>query len=582
MAFNLEEAIPAFNEATRTAFAAYLEVNEHRYQITDSTYEQYITYLTNALYEPSSRADQAKRAFVKTSFQMDEGGYALQACATERHKQARLVIMQSSIFDIIQEEHCRIGHAGVHPTWAAVSQGYYGIIRTEIIWLLKRCQICIRRARNRSRGPLIPIVTTKLFERIQVDLIDFRNEPDNIYHWILHIKDHFSKYCQLYPLANKEAKTVANAMTYWLSAFGPPSIVQSDNGREFKGAFKELLLRYGIRIINGRPRTPRTQGLVEQANGIVKQKIIAWKRENGVPGWATALPAVALQINRTVQRANKKTPYEVVFGQEMRREERVPIRARAAMPILDEDLLQEEDLAEPSENEELTTQIMSELEEEDGLQESLDQTLESSESEAAVQQSLTIRQQQKNTCNAEVRVNQSQAAAVMVTKYSKRHDIQVFSAGDLVSIAIPRLDRGPLDDRRVLGRIRSVPREDKYEVETLHGIVETLLPTSELLPIPSEIQFVLPPGQANKVSLHHIAAQEAASDVVQTSCNCKKLCKSRRCACRNAGLKCSVACHADEHDCQNMLPIAQRTEKGLRQRSKKRVKFTKGARAGDA
>jgi transposase InsO family protein len=130
-----------------------------------------------------------------------------------------------------------------------------------------------------------------------VDLIDFRNEPDNIYHWILHIKDHFSKYCQLYALANKEAKTVASAMTFWLSAFGPPTIVQSDNGREFKGAFKELLLRYGIRIINGRPRTPRTQGLVEQANGTVKQKIIAWKRENGVPGWAMALPAVALQIN---------------------------------------------------------------------------------------------------------------------------------------------------------------------------------------------------------------------------------------------------------------------------------------------
>ena len=133
MAFNQEEAIPAFNEETRIAFAAYLEVNQHRYRITDPTYEQYITYLTNALYEPRSRADQAKRAFVKTSFQIDEDGYALQACPTEKHKQARLVIMQSSIFDIIQEEHCRISHAGVHPTWAAVSQGYYGIIRTEIM-----------------------------------------------------------------------------------------------------------------------------------------------------------------------------------------------------------------------------------------------------------------------------------------------------------------------------------------------------------------------------------------------------------------------------------------------------------------
>ena len=120
--------------------------------------------------------------------------------------------MESPIFDIIQEEHSRIGHGGIHLTWAAIGAGYYGIIRTEIIWLLKRCQICIRRASNLSRKPLVPIVTTKLFERIQVDLIDFRNEPDSVYHWILHVKDHFSKYRQLYPLVNKEAKTVADAM----------------------------------------------------------------------------------------------------------------------------------------------------------------------------------------------------------------------------------------------------------------------------------------------------------------------------------------------------------------------------------
>jgi hypothetical protein len=252
------------------------------------------------------------------------------------------------------------------------------------------------------------------------------------------------------------------------------------------------------------------------------------------------------------------------------------------MPILDEDLPQDEEPGELSDNEELATQILSELEDEDPVQESIDQALESSESGSVNEESLAFRQQQKNTCEAEVRANQSQAAAVMVSKYSKRHDIQVFSPGDLVSIAIPRLDRGPLDDRWVLGRIRSVPREGKYEVETLHGIVETLLPTSELLPIPSEIQFVLPSRQATKVSLHYIAAQEAASDVVQTSCNCKKLCKSRRCACRTAGLKCSIACHADEHDCQNLLPIAQRTEKGLRRRSKKRVKFSKDVRADDA
>jgi len=52
-----------------------------------------------------------------------------------------------------------------------------------------------------------------------------------------------------------------------------------------------------VKIKNRRPRTPRTQGLVEQANGTVKEKILAWKLENGLSGWAVGLPVCALAIN---------------------------------------------------------------------------------------------------------------------------------------------------------------------------------------------------------------------------------------------------------------------------------------------
>jgi transposase InsO family protein len=131
-------------------------------------------------------------------------------------------------------------------------------VREEVRQAIKKCQICARKASNRSRGPLTPILVNNLFERVQVDLIDFRDTPDDQYKWVLHAKDHFSKYCQLYPLLDKQVVTVARAMAGWIGAFGAPKIVQSDNGREFKGVMRELLLRYGVRIINGRPRTPRT------------------------------------------------------------------------------------------------------------------------------------------------------------------------------------------------------------------------------------------------------------------------------------------------------------------------------------
>ena len=97
-----------------------------------------------------------------------------------------------------------------------------------------------------------------------------------------------------------------------------------------------LLLLHRIKIKNGRPRTPRIQELVKQANETVKEKILAWKLENGLSGWAVGLPAYALAINRTVQRAIKTTPYQMVFGREMRRYQILPVAMRERTQIEEE------------------------------------------------------------------------------------------------------------------------------------------------------------------------------------------------------------------------------------------------------
>jgi IS30 family transposase len=57
--------------------------------------------------------------------------------------------------------------------------------------------------------------------------------------------------------------------------FGPPKILQSDNGTEFKGALSILLQEHGIKVINGCPHHPQSQGMVKHANGVLKEKIAA-------------------------------------------------------------------------------------------------------------------------------------------------------------------------------------------------------------------------------------------------------------------------------------------------------------------
>jgi hypothetical protein len=132
---------------------------------------------------------------------------------------------------------------------------------------------------------------------VQIDLVDMCHEADEVFKWILHIKDHFSKYSCLYPLRSKHSADVTECMALWIECFGIPKILQCDNGTEFKGVLLLLLEKHGIKIKNGWPRNPRTQGLVEQVNGVMKAKLRAWKDETGRTTWSTALPDIALAMN---------------------------------------------------------------------------------------------------------------------------------------------------------------------------------------------------------------------------------------------------------------------------------------------
>ena len=56
-----------------------------------------------------------------------------------------------------------------------------------------RCCPCLLNRSNKSRGPLEPIVSHSISERLQIDLFDMRHLPDHQRKWILHIVGHFSK-----------------------------------------------------------------------------------------------------------------------------------------------------------------------------------------------------------------------------------------------------------------------------------------------------------------------------------------------------------------------------------------------------
>ncbi|KRZ48469.1 KRAB-A domain-containing protein 2 [Trichinella nativa] len=130
--------------------------------------------------------------------------------------------------------------------------------------------------------------------------------------------NHFTKFCILSPLKSKRAEEVASKLLEIFLTFGAPSILQSDNGREFSNAIIAELKTYWpeLKLVTGRPRHPQSQGAVERLNGVVQDKLAIWMRENGCKRWSMGLKFVQWQINVSIHETTGQSPFKVTFGED--------------------------------------------------------------------------------------------------------------------------------------------------------------------------------------------------------------------------------------------------------------------------
>lgn len=76
--------------------------------------------------------------------------------------------------DLVDSVHQQNSHAGWDATWATLSSSYYGVLRSDLIYLLRRCQICAENPSKRPKGSLPPTVSIQAAEGQHVESVDTR------------------------------------------------------------------------------------------------------------------------------------------------------------------------------------------------------------------------------------------------------------------------------------------------------------------------------------------------------------------------------------------------------------------------
>jgi len=181
----------------------------------------------------------------------------------------KFYVFNEELFNINNDTHLTIGHGGRNRMEYELNKKYKNITRESIMLYLNLCISCQKKSSTAKKGLVVkPIISNELNSKCQIDLIDMQAQPDGNYKFILVYQDHLKKFVLLRPLMHKRAEEVVYVLLDIFTTFGSPTILQSDNGREFvKKIINELCNMWeNLKIIHRKPRHSQSQGSVERAN----------------------------------------------------------------------------------------------------------------------------------------------------------------------------------------------------------------------------------------------------------------------------------------------------------------------------
>ncbi|CAJ0922714.1 unnamed protein product, partial [Mesorhabditis belari] len=126
-----------------------------------------------------------------------------------------------------------------------------------------------------------------------------QSAPDGDYNFIFVYQDHLTKFVSLRALRTKTAKEIVENIVSIFGTFGPPQILQTDNGREFANKLLEEAVAQwpGCKIVHGKPRHSQSQGSVERANADIEDILSVHQRETKTTEWARFLPLIQYRKN---------------------------------------------------------------------------------------------------------------------------------------------------------------------------------------------------------------------------------------------------------------------------------------------
>jgi len=240
------------------------------------------------------------------------------------HECLQLLVPKSLRETYISQAHIGStgGHFGVRRTQHQIQRrAFWPGWRKDIERFVRCCARCVTYHRGQlpHHGPLQPILSGAPFEKLHYDITGPHPRTRRGSHYILTCIDPFTKWAEAFPIANKEANTIARVLVEQIMCrYGTPIAGISDRGRDVDGVvMHEVCKLLHIDKWSTTPYHPSSNGAIERfhrtLNSLIGRTIGASHDD-----WDLLLPFVMQAYRASVHESTGMTPNYLLLGRELR------------------------------------------------------------------------------------------------------------------------------------------------------------------------------------------------------------------------------------------------------------------------
>jgi len=236
----------------------------------------------------------------------------------------QLVIPECLVPLILKYSHesLEAAHAGASKAVKrARSRFYFPRLSQRVFRHVKSCRVCplYKGSTHQPAPALLYDIPDFPFQKVSCDTLSGFIPSPRGNRYILVFIDNFSRYCELVPVPDKSAHTIARAFyNNIICRYQSPQQLSSDNGTEFcNKILSQLCSLMNVKKVNILPYRPQANGITERLNKTILNLMRTMITDHD-DDWDLYLPIVQSAINCNYHSSLGDIPHFLLFGTDKR------------------------------------------------------------------------------------------------------------------------------------------------------------------------------------------------------------------------------------------------------------------------